>query len=56
MSEQAAISIMTVIVIGGILYAFSGMVRRAHGAGPISRGAPRRETVTSAPSGKIGQP
>ena len=52
-----AISIMTVIVIGGILYAFSGMVRRAHGAGPISRGrAPGRKTVTSAPSGKIGQP
>jgi glycosyltransferase 2 family protein len=34
-----AISILTVIVLGGILYAFSGMVRRAHGAGrrpPVS--------------------
>jgi uncharacterized protein (TIRG00374 family) len=27
-----AISILTVIVLGGILYAFSGMVRRAHGS------------------------
>jgi len=52
-----AISIMTVIVLGGILYAFSGMVRRAHGAGSASRrrrGAPK--PVASAPSGKIGQP
>jgi len=29
-----AISILTVIVLGGILYATSGMVRRAHGAQP----------------------
>jgi glycosyltransferase 2 family protein len=51
------ISIMSVIVLGGILYAFSGMVRRAHGAGPISRGsASRPKAVASAPSGKIGQP
>ena len=52
-----AISILTVIVLGGILYAFSGMVRRAHGAGPPppqrSMGA---EPVTRATSGKIGQP
>jgi uncharacterized protein (TIRG00374 family) len=52
-----AISIMTVIVLGGILYAFSGMVRRAHGAGPLSRGnASGPKPVASAPSGKIGQP
>jgi glycosyltransferase 2 family protein len=52
-----AISIMTVIVIGGIVYAFSGMVRRAHGAGRISRGsASGRQAITSAPSSKIGQP
>ena len=52
-----AISIMSVLVLGGILYAFSGMVRRAHGAGRIARGsASRRKAVTSAPSGKIGQP
>lgn len=52
-----AISIMTVIVLGGILYAFSGMVRRAHGAGRISpASAPGPKAVTSAPSGKIGQP
>ena len=29
-----AISILTVIIIGGILYFFSGKVRRAHGVGP----------------------
>jgi uncharacterized protein (TIRG00374 family) len=52
-----AISIMTVIVFGGILYAFSGMVRRAHGAGRISpASASGPKAVTSAPSGKIGQP
>jgi len=52
-----AISIMTVIVLGGILYAFSGMVRRAHGAGGMSRdSASGPKAITSAPSGKIGQP
>jgi uncharacterized protein (TIRG00374 family) len=51
------ISILTVIVLGGILYAFSGMVRRAHGAGGITGGRARSQrAVTSAPSGKIGQP
>ena len=49
-----AISIVTVIILGGILYAFSGMVRRAHGAGmsPGRSGKPRR--VGSAPSGQAG--
>jgi uncharacterized protein (TIRG00374 family) len=37
-----AITIVTVIVLGGILYAFSGMVRRAHGAGPTTAGSPRQ--------------
>ena len=52
-----AISILTVIVLGGILYAFSGMVRRAHGAG--SRPAVQARTdnaVARAPSGEIGPP
>ena len=31
-----AISILTVIVLGGIAYAFSGKVRRAHGIGPTA--------------------
>ena len=35
-----AITIVTVIVLGGILYAFSGMVRRAHGAGPTPATSP----------------
>src|SRR5207302_1996536 len=49
--------IVIVTVLGGILYAFSGMVRRAHGAGRISgASAPGPKAVTSAPSGKIGQP
>jgi len=33
-----AISIVTVIILGGIAYAFSGMVRRAHGARTTSAG------------------
>ena len=46
-----AISIVTVIILGGILYAFSGMVRRAHGArtAPVPDGKPRQ--VGNAPSG-----
>src|SRR6185503_10642130 len=34
-----AISILTVIVLGGIFYAFSAKVRRAHAASPAPRGA-----------------
>ncbi len=34
-----AISIVTVIILGGIAYAFSGMVRRAHGGSAGSRAA-----------------
>jgi glycosyltransferase 2 family protein len=51
-----AISIMTVIVLGGILYPLSGMVRRAHGARPAAprRARGRREAVVHAQSGKIG--
>jgi len=50
-----AISIVTVIVLGGILYAFSGMVRRAHGRGANAalRSEPRR-SVGGAPSGPVG--
>lgn len=40
-----AISILTVIVIGGIVYAVSKKVRRAHGAGP--RGSERAASVPS---------
>jgi uncharacterized protein (TIRG00374 family) len=49
------ISIVTVIVLGGILYAFSGMVRRAHG-GALGLAGPARsdQTVARAPSGEIG--
>ena len=43
-----AISILTVIVFGGILYAFSGMVRRAHGVGPAAKRARRDPSVTRA--------
>ncbi len=50
-----AISILTVIVLGGILYAFSQKVRRAHGSGNrgdggdrLARAVPRGERGTGA--------
>jgi glycosyltransferase 2 family protein len=49
-----AISIVTVIVLGGILYAFSGMVRRAHGPGRGAASPSRRgRAVERAPSGPV---
>lgn len=39
------ISIVTVIVLGGIAYAFSGMVRRAHGGGVVSPRPPGAGTA-----------
>jgi uncharacterized protein (TIRG00374 family) len=51
-----AISILTVIVLGGILYAFSGMVRRAHGAGRQAAQAARAaRALPDAGSGEIGR-
>jgi glycosyltransferase 2 family protein len=50
-----AISILTVIVLGGILYAFSGMVRRAHGAGQLpAEPSGTTRSVGSASSGPAG--
>lgn len=51
------ISIVTVIILGGILYAFSGMVRRAHGTQNGTPKVARRDhAVSRAPSGHTGRP